>query len=227
MGAQSSKSAKALASWRVVVGCLAGLGGCCSISLAATASTAELKPIVVSAATVCAQPDVRVDFQDGKERVIEVSDRRRHGLREYWACWGHDRPGLSLGIDAVGSPGGDEFVGAFAGAVPLLAYEYVTVGPYGDSTAYVRVTDVQSGTVVRTIRDGQLLDNTEMTALVVAADASVAWIFDGNTYYVVVSDHHSTRIVASGTTIAPRSLRLSGSTVSWTHDGQTQSAALD
>ena len=86
---------------------------------------------------------------------------------------------------------------------------------------------MQTGKVARTIRDDRLLDNTEMTALVVAADGSVAWIFDGNTYYVVVSDRRSTRIVASGATIAPRSLRLSGSTVSWTQDGHKQSAALD
>jgi|tagenome__1003787_1003787.scaffolds.fasta_scaffold20971710_2 hypothetical protein len=208
-----------------------GLGTCVVVAPAPAAPSTD----------TCSRPHSRTILQTAQVRVASASGTMR-------ACWRPTGRAFTVGDaygcdkDGFGCGGARRF--RVAGAV--LAYEASSLDHYGNSSYEVVVTDVRRGKRLRRVATGPLTpeqanpsDRIErhegvgpVTALVVRSDGAVAWIArdlhaDAGVSYVVraLIGRHSTGL-ADGADIAPRSLRLAGSTLSWTQRGQRRSAPL-
>jgi hypothetical protein len=121
-------------------------------------------------------------------------------------------------------------------AGPFAAYGVTTCGT---DTAHSQV-------LVRNLDNGKLVmsDNAisggvppesfqGVKTVVIKPDGAVAWLtgfgavgLSGSHYQVVRVDRRGHAVLDTGTGIGPESLRLQGSTVSWTDGGRTRSATL-
>ena len=140
-------------------------------------------------------------------------------------------------LGAVG-PIREARVGSVALAATVVAYSQSTFG----------VDTISSVVVVRRLSDGkQLADDPafvgplgpefseSVQSVVTKRDGSAAWIVEGGS---IVSQQSTTEVVSlsagrerildsgSGGGIDVKSLRLQGSSLTWTHGGQTRSATL-
>jgi hypothetical protein len=106
----------------------------------------------------------------------------------------------------------------------FVAYENFAVGEY-DRHWDVVVQNLWTGKTRRISSQGGFV-----SALVMKPSGAAAWIVNtegGPEFYgVVVSDTTGTRVVANGSTIAPKSLALAGSTLYWTENGHPASTVL-
>ena len=70
-----------------------------------------------------------------------------------------------------------------------------------------------------------------MDAIVVKSDGAVAWIVrtdpEEGMYQVHALDQTGSRVLSTGSDIAPSSLALAGSTLYWTQGGEPHSATLN
>ncbi len=127
-------------------------------------------------------------------------------------------------------------VGRVALAGRTAAYELDTFG----------VDTSSSGVVVRNLANGRVLMNRgaiwnvpgpesfeSVSSIVVKRDGAVAWIAKVSSighpsalFEVHRDDRQAHDLLDSGPGIAPRSLRLHGSTITWTDAGKTRSATL-
>ena len=117
---------------------------------------------------------------------------------------------------------------------------------YGAETCGVDTGNTQ--VIVRRLTDGkQLRAESAVTgqvgvesyefisSMVVKPDGAVAWIAHArslagkgpNPIEVHAADAHGTSLLDSGPAVAPDSLRLRGSKLTWTHGGAVRSATLD
>jgi hypothetical protein len=107
----------------------------------------------------------------------------------------------------------------------MVAYEDFAVGEYKKHWDVV-VQNLWTGKVMRRVPS----QGGFVSALVMKASGSAAWIVatEGGpgSYSVVVSDIKGTHVVASGSTIAPKSLAVAGNTLYWTESGHPMSAVL-
>ena len=105
----------------------------------------------------------------------------------------------------------------------------------------VIVRDLVTGRVLRRLPSGPPPpsfphpEETEgfgpVVAIVLKPDGAVAWITvvnEPSEYAVLIADRHGVRdLTGYDSSIAPKSLRLHGSTVSWQEHGQVVTAPLD
>jgi hypothetical protein len=123
----------------------------------------------------------------------------------------------------------------FQFAPGLRAYVDPNSDEGGDDTANVRVFNTQARTQLTNVDagNGAFQPDYQVTELNLAVDGATAWSTEVTTppdpnpsgVYVFVNDALGTRQVA-GPAVDPNSLALSGSTVSWTSEGQPGSAQL-
>jgi hypothetical protein len=173
----------------------------------------------------------------------EGSTEREHD--EIWGCWGHTHRGVLLYFKGSGQYKGrperlDRETLRVAGTLAAFAH-------YEGPTAYfpeeevpsphvLEVVDLRSRKVVHKYENGVNLHGTR--SLVLKPDGAVAVIDQGpiglNTepspggYEVDAYDARGpARLLASGPDIAPESLRLHGSLLTWTQDGRPFSATLN
>ncbi len=206
------------------------------------------------ALTICAQPRVRVLAGHGPARVVESEAPTPYssGLREVWGCWGRHRLAMGLGQSSYGpndvSAGPVGSVGPFAFVGDLLAYDHDrTFDEQGENPEdRVSIVDLRTRTVLASARDGiapaqpgifskpTSVSIGPVTSIVLSPDGAAAWIAESPnaagelpvSAEVLALDRSGPRLLADSATIALKSLRLSGSTVSWQQDGQPASAAL-
>jgi len=123
--------------------------------------------------------------------------------------------------------------------VPALTAPYVgfaAVGCGGAScVSTVEVRDLPTGRLVKTLPSSTIAvpgDSTRLTALVLKANASLAWIVQkagptGRLFEVIADDAGGRRILDASPDVDPASLTLSGSTLGWVDGGTAESATLD
>ncbi len=167
---------------------------------------------------------------DAQAEVYEAEGRYR---REMFACAYASGHAYALGPETecsgTGGCGGVEKV-TLGG--PFVAYEKFSAAskPFaGETSSYSRV-------IVRNLRTGRIVHRANSTGsfvenMVVESDGAVAWIVETSSQpeerAVIALDKTGTRTLASGPGIAPSSLTLRGSTLSWTQDGRIASAVLN
>jgi hypothetical protein len=195
------------------------LAAACGSSTAATStSNAGASCGPAAARTLAASSGARVYVQSGAVYACTPRSARRYRLGSAGRCIGGAR------------------VGPAAAAGPVVAYAVTRCG-----------VDTGSATVVvRLLSDGsQLLDHPALTAapgpesfqsvgsIVVNRGGAAAWIATSNSILshrritqVVEATRAGVRALASGAGIDVRSLRLHGSTLSWSAGGASHSARL-
>ena len=159
---------------------------------------------------------------------------------EIWGCWGHRR-GVLLNESFPGKSAAERLdtrtlelagdLAAFAHYERPASYNEEEVLPHPHS---IYVVNLRTRRVERVLEDGiQLLGGT--TSLVLKADGAVAVINQAPTalssraqsFEVDAYDRVGPpRLLASGSDIAPRSLRLQGSTLTWRQRGHQSAAVL-
>jgi hypothetical protein len=158
--------------------------------------------------------------------------------------WGHV---FTLGPPNVASeclgPGGCESLEHPVVAGPFAAFDYgqsqEARPPFAEDL--IRVVDLQTGQRVHNIPTGPSTPEKRVgigpaTAIVLKSDGSVAWIAERAyrlpptappEYEVRAVDENGERLLASGTSVGPKSLALAGSTLYWTEAGRPMSAPLN
>jgi hypothetical protein len=182
-----------------------------------------------------------------------------------WGCvYGHKRPYFLGPLPYGSSTGGSGGVGHETLAGPIVAYEESSTSgglgadPTGRNVVIVR--DLRTGRVLHRVPTGVLLKPEQryvgvgnVVSIVVKGDGAVAWIAEDyershpsgspevSYFDVYAVDKTGTRLLVSGTNVAPSSLALStgatrisgypssvaGSAVYWTQGGKSESAVLN
>ena len=218
----------------VLFGLLVALSACGSSAAestksgGSTGSTATSTPTGAPAAKVpCGPPQARTLAASSVARAYAAS-----GIA--YGCSSGGKKQIRLG-EIRAHPGAPR-VGPVVVAGYLAAYGLQRSG-----------VDTGSGSVqVQRLSDGQMLQSVPATvtklgpesyqsvaAIVLKPDGAVAWIGTGMSIIhrrqaveVHKVDRHGSRMLDHGTGIGERSLRLHGSTVTWSHGGRTRSATL-
>jgi hypothetical protein len=166
------------------------------------------------------------------EHVLEANARSVVYEKEsvvYGCAFGQTRD-YELGENAQSSSGGLELdVRALEGVI--VAYEEVHVSRTFEPQA--ATPESRTSTLdIRSLRNGRRLFEAEggALALVLKRDGAAAWITEHGgergTYRLHARDRTGMRLLAEGTDIEPRSLRLNGNTLHWTQGGRSLSAEL-
>jgi hypothetical protein len=149
-------------------------------------------------------------------------------------CSAHGRRSYRLGSASRSIAEGRAGPAAVAGED--VAYGLTTYGVDTASTVVI-VRDLRDGARLRSLPATTAPLRPEsfqsVTAIAVKADGAVAWIGQAGsvisgkpTTEVHGADRRGPALLDAGAGIAPRSLRLRGSTLSWTDGGRTRRAAL-
>lgn len=185
-------------------------------------------------------PRHTVVAQANREAAIyEDSNLDYEGSYEWFACAYRAKRAYLLGREAKFSSGGGGGVELPRLVGPVVAYgksldvEGIFPNP-GHSINLVIVRNLMTGRVLHKVPTGPSSRNSvgagPVGALVVKRDGAVAWINGAGDatfkHEVHVIDRKGSRLLASGLGIDPLSLRLRGSTISWTQNGQSFSAPL-
>lgn len=145
------------------------------------------------------------------------------------------RRAVVLGAAPFGTTG-------LVGGVDLVALSG-TVAAYETYFEEFAPISVSRRVVVRDLRTGRVLHsasvespepaeaNVQTTAIVVKADGAVAWIVEtpksAAEFQLHALDSSGSRLVASGSDIAPGSLALAGNTLYWTQGARAMSTTLN
>jgi len=183
----------------------------------------------------------RVLKKDRKAVVYEAEFG--YGSTDIFGCAGARGASYVLGPPAEFSSQGGGGVQRVTLGGAMVAYENSSVGRgsgAGDFLVVVRnlangrlVHKEPTGTRRRPQSEG--IGVGPPTAIVVASNGSVAWIAEnreatyeaGNLYFEVhARDRSGSRLLAAGTDLSPKSLRLVGNTLSWTQGGARRQALL-
>lgn len=231
-----------------VGGFMAGLLAACAVAVGHAAADTRAAPSSTrptTAATACSVPS-RTLAQSGSGRVIEHATPNGPQIQPgVWGCWGHLRPGLFLGYN-LRAEKAYELVGPFAIAGRVLAYQYDLVddifspGPNNvviavDLRSRQRLWKWRSG-FLPGLQGGMVAQSVgPIESIIAAANGTVAWITaqgvnieapQPTPYQVVVASRAGTRLLATSTDIDPKSLQLSGTTLTWTAGGHSEAAPL-
>jgi hypothetical protein len=161
-------------------------------------------------------------------------------LYEVLACAHGARRRYVLGARGGASSDGGAGLDRFRLAGPVVAYEEYAFNapeaPVETATNVIFVRNLRTGRVLHRLPTGPSTPPNEIgdgpvLGLVVKSDGAVAWITGGTVEGVKMSvihavDRSGNRVVASGTGIDRDSLRLRGSTLSWTQNGTLASTSL-
>jgi len=151
--------------------------------------------------------------------------------------------GEAFEADGGGVEGGGGGISHFALAGTIVAFEEQSFSRDNGSfrgTFRVRVCNLRNGRTVHLVPTGTPgeplagdVGAGELSSLVVKSDGSAAWIVHATlghgsgTYQVHALDRTGSRLLAEGTSIVPRSLRLIGDRLTWRQAGATDRALLD
>jgi hypothetical protein len=212
-------------------------------AVALSATTTLDQAAARTTGVTCRRPGSRVLLVDGEAMVFRASAPGK--LPEYKATFGCVRGGAAYDLGevpkcAVSRECGGARRERLAGAD--VAYESLFVTGE-EARWFVDVRNLRSGRLVRhvptgvplTARPGFFTGVGPTKEIVVKADGSVAWIAEDlerssgelPLYFdVYASDASGTRLLASGSNVAPTSLALAGSTIYWTQEGHAFSSPL-
>jgi hypothetical protein len=120
----------------------------------------------------------------------------------------------------------------------VVAYAKSYYSPYGLTRNLVVVRDLRTGRLLHEVPDGTPVKPEPgseglgpVDAIVVKSDGAVAWIVrtdpEEGMYQVHALDQTGSRVLSTGSDIAPNSLALAGSTLYWTQGGEPHSATLN
>jgi hypothetical protein len=212
--------------------------------LVAAAPTDAVRP-ATAASRGCASAHSRLVLADAQARVFVPPENAHFETQIAYGC--ADRHGRSYQLGSVlecGSPSGCEGVAEKTLRLvgPIVAYEGFYVGGFSGGTEWeVTVRDLRTGRVLHEVPTGTpanphpgYVGVGSITALVLKRDGAAAWIAEDNErsfghapyFDVEAVDHSGVRLLASGTGIAPGSLALKGSRVSWKTGRSRFSATL-
>jgi hypothetical protein len=163
----------------------------------------------------------------------------RENFSEWFACAYRTKRAYLLGIEAEFSSGGGGGVELPQLVGPVVAYgksldvEGIFPDP-GHSINLVIVRNLRTGRILHKVPTGPSSPHSvgrgPLGALVVKRDGAVAWTSGAgdatSKHEIHAIDRTGTRLLASGLGIDPLSLKLKGSTISWTQNGQSFSAPL-
>jgi len=154
-----------------------------------------------------------------------------------WACaYRHRR--YILGLIPEYGPGGGEGIELETLAGTMVAYEKSLVRAFpepGHSERVIYVRDLLTGHIVQEAPTAEARTPGDVgkgaaIRLVLKRDGSCAWTVlierQPTVIQVWVADRLGRRLLASATGIAPRSLKLTGSTLKWLEDGKPTYAIL-
>jgi hypothetical protein len=182
----------------------------------------------------CSVKGARVVAAKGDARVLA---KKQGGGEQFYGCLGSSGKLRPLAVVSQ-DPGGQAYAVrpiAFAGrlvAVGVLSTDDSGEGSYAD----ILVVDLATGRKLLDKPAGESRDlgeTAQVPGLVLRADGRTAWIAqvdsvddDTTTYVVRAFDGRRVRTLARGERIGRTSLKLTGSTVSWTDGGARKSATL-
>jgi hypothetical protein len=209
------------------------ISGIAAVVAAAAAALGSATPAASSSHGGCYPAGVRELARDAVARVYEASPPARSsrlGGAAVYACY------LRRGHPVALAPaGGFTRVGPVALAGPVVAYAATAMGVDTSSSSVV-VLNLASGarrTLTAASPPRRPESFTAVSALVVTARGSVAWIASRSgigqpqpTFEVRSARASGTALLDSGTSIAAASLRRAGARVTWTDGGRTRSAPL-
>lgn len=160
------------------------------------------------------------------------------GSPEIFGCAYRHKRIYELGPPPGGSSSGYAGVDKETLAGPIVAYESFWAGMNeGLSSNHVVVRNLLNGRVLHRVLTGTSPTPNpnnkgigSVVAFVVKRDGAVAWMLEVGhppfEYQVHAVDKHGSRVLASGPDIDPSSLKLTGSTLSWTQNGQPFTGSL-
>ena len=186
-------------------------------------------------ATIASSGHVRV-FQ---RRVRAGSNDRGYEIRAFGCLFSKQRA-YSLGRDDVGL---NSYASHFRIAGPFVAYALGDYDDFRNQGDRVRAVDLRTGATVHSSRSytgpteaSPDAEELVTVALVLKRYGAVAWVgayrpYKGDMelparYEVHRIDSRGARLLDSGGGIAPRSLELHGTTVTWTNAGEQHEAGL-
>lgn len=172
-----------------------------------------------------------------------VRERYNRGIsfEAYLGCIRGRRYAYEVGGPGAGSSSGGGGTRNLTVVGPMVAWEeWISIGMGEDKRLewIVLVRDLRTGRILHKLPTGtttvkERLGVGPATQIVVSADGAVAWIAhvvvqeaQHGSYQLYVADKTGTRLLASGTNIAPNSLALAGHTLYWTQGGVAMSAPL-
>lgn len=206
---------------------LRALSLCCVgfVLLAASATTGAKKPIVKT----CKSPSSKTLVNNTTARVFSKKDG---SVTRYFGCYWKTARKTQLSVD---STSGDD---VFSFTLPKLAGRYVAFvernfDSTGDGGTVVDIYNLKSGRLkaesIKTAGGTGGPIEWHVTSLVLSSDGSAAWITK-NDYNAELgevwklTDTGDTQLATGN--IDPKSLKLSGTTLTWTVAGVAQSASL-
>jgi hypothetical protein len=172
-------------------------------------------------------------------RVLNPSNDTRYPT--YLGCLRGGRSAYEVGAPAEGSSSGGSATRNLTLAGEFVAWEETeTIGPQGPSQEQewlVLVRNLRTGRVlhklptgVSTVKEWTGVGPT--TQIVLTSAGAVAWIArvedeqGEHGYEVHAADNSGTRVLATGSNIAAKSLALAGSTLYWTQGGAAMAAPV-
>jgi hypothetical protein len=190
----------------------------------------------------CAPRGAHVIRRDAQAEVYELED---DAPLEVFGCLRGRRRVSTLGPFAAGSPEGASGIDHVTLTGGVVAYEELSLpgekgGENPELVWLVIVRDLTNGRIVRRLPTGAAPAGTKaigagsVVRLVLKANGSVAWTTEyafgplsgPHTYQVRAVDKTGNRLLASGTDVRPKSLKLRGSALSWVKGGRVSSTTL-
>jgi len=154
-----------------------------------------------------------------------------------WACaYGHKR--YILGHIPEYGPGGGEGIDLETLTGTMVAYQKTLIRGFpepGRSEHAIYVRNLLTGRIVHRVPNAEAfypgdIGGGDIGDIVVKRDGAVAWTAETGVQPAVIQvwadDQLGRRLLASSTGIAPRSLKLTGSTLKWLEDGKPAYAIL-
>ncbi len=191
----------------------------------------------------CAPHGAHVIKRDAQAELYELED---DAPLEVFGCFRGSRRVSTLGPFAAGSPEGASGIEHVTLTGALVAYEEASIpgekgGEHAKSVWLLIVRNLASGRIVRRLPTGAAPAGTNaigagsVVRLVLKANGAVAWtteysfgpVSGPRTYQVRAVDKTGNRLLASGTNVRPKSLKLTGSALSWIQGGRRVSNRLD
>ncbi|MGH2851650.1 MAG: hypothetical protein ACRDLP_13650 [Solirubrobacteraceae bacterium] len=178
-----------------------------------------------SAPSSCAPPHAKILATSGNARIYSLTGA-------IYGCLGHRDTLLAGGP----SSGPATRVGVYALAGRYAGTDVVQMG-VDTLSSTVFVTDLGSGgtvaTAAATTPENRAESFTSVSALKVTSSGALAWIGRRSavgvpkaTFEVHTLRGGSNHLLATSTAIAPHSLALKGSTLSWSQGGRTRTARM-